>query len=1757
MIAALLTPALSTVDERVEMKEEPVIMEAPLNPCLGYDACTGVDAGGFNNNNQICDTGGSCPTLDLTPYVDADQVTSFYGHVNGFSGCGATTCDDDDFYLLDVPAGYQTNITTAWNSTVTHHSLAVYNADGWSGSGTGGVTTIQSNSCAATASAGTCYVEAGGMAASTIMIYIDCAFSGCQGNNPQDYRLDIEFFFPGDNGNIGDYTEETLIVADTLLETVQESWVPYPGSATSDTGNFDVNSGETVAIVLSYCDSWCDTESRITVTGPGGINDEFYPLGYQPSDVGTIVTSYTTPGTYTLSVDDPGWGDGGIGADAVLTMDAGNVTGLFQTDGFDLEAEAMGIVTDTTDEQDVWAVFIPEGYLVDVTLSWDNSADLDLALYGDYALTDMIDDSIYNNPELVTSTDLDWNDIAWIEVVWWSGFGVGDAIYTLSVEFIPVSGVPCYNQDDGGLPDTYYDVFTGDAGHEDIPSTKVIDTSAGSGAIRGMICGGYDDIDAYNFTVAPETGIFATLVFDDEHDYDIGFDLSKEIAAVPGTWTSIDEETNPQDGMRSVTSNLSYNPGSGVTWTLEMYDSFGDGWNGNSIDIIVDGVVVLDDVTIASGSFASLSFPVSCGSVVDANIDWNGSWDSEVSYEIFNQDGASAGAASYFDNIGLPNHGDLEDLIVTCAGGPPPPITYILGLGGDLPADDLEYNYTITWSTYSQTATWTNPTDDAGMGMDAGDEYLSRITLPTMNNTYTASAHDVWDSSDQYEIYVPENYGVRVTLGYPADTYMSLTIGDNDSLDDVSAYDDEMYPQSGYSLFDEGGETFVLSVDMIRGSGEYSMIIEVLWPENTLNPENDCGIGEDFNHFPWGPQAPWDTNWVNHTGMDNPTTSDIGPTGGTCMAWMDAAWDPQDNVRVSIPENHFLNVTIELLTDLDSEELSFTTVNDILGFTLLACPYFDTECGTDEWYQVSGFGLLEDAGDNMTMSTGAAPLDGGYVFLRSYIGIDSASGSGPSTSNIEYEITFEFINFSELWFPTDDAGSGSDACAAMLCGLNVTELAGNTDADVTATYNATTGDLEELSWTGWVSAANDKDDTYQFYVPQGYFYEICVEWDGQNWWGFDPDTMIRVFAYGDGSGEYPSSSGFWNTFPHSGASGSICIESYGMAGFGDVSGATNYFLVNDFSGNVLWPSNVDMLDEVPYWVNLSFMSLDRDGDGWLNDDEDACGTDADDPASVPTDTDADGICDFLDTDSDGDGVADIDDAFPYDPNESEDTDGDGVGDNSDDDTDGDGWLDEIERDCGTDAMDETSVPDDFDMDMICDPLDPDDDNDTWTDALDAFPFDAAEWADNDRDNIGDNADPDDDNDNFTDLTEIDCGSDPLANGDIPTDLDNDGTCDLLDNDRDNDGVDNDVDVFPDDSTEWADFDGDGRGDNADMDDDNDLVADGLDLFPYDASEWADNDGDGVGDNADLNDDGDAWTDLEEIACDTDPMDATSVPADYDGNMVCDKLDPDDDGDGVNDDVDDFPYDANEYVDSDGDGIGDFTDEDDDNDGWNDIVEPNCGSDPMNRLSVPSDNDADGDCDVTDADDDNDGVLDGDDAFPNNPTESKDTDGDGLGDNTDMDDDDDGWLDTTETVCRNMGGFGDPDSAAVTPADLDNDRVCDALDPDRDGDGVPNPSDEGLIASCEIQPWEDAFPDDASEQFDANCDGNGDNAVPLTLRDDFDADPTPFIGAGAGALALVAGLGLAMRSRGGGGDEDYLDETEDFEEEEDEDEEEGA
>ena len=175
---------------------------------------------------------------------------------------------------------------------------------------------------------------------------------------------------------------------------------------------------------------------------------------------------------------------------------------------------------------------------------------------------------------------------------------------------------------------------------------------------------------------------------------------------------------------------------------------------------------------------------------------------------------------------------------------------------------------------------------------------------------------------------------------------------------------------------------------------------------------------------------------------------------------------------------------------------------------------------------------------------------------------------------------------------------------------------------------------------------------------------------------------------------------------------------------------------------------------------------------------------------------------------------------------------------------------------------------------------------------------------------------------------------------------------------------------------------------------------------------------------DTDDDGDSFSDVREIECGTDPLDANSLVTDLDGDSICDELDddidgdgllndeetntgnfdneldsltdsanPDTDGDGVCDGPatpdagicvagpDAFPDDPAASLDTDGDGMPDelngesttglIEDEDDDNDIIDDVTELMCGTDPKVVNDLP-DNDGDGICDALD---DNDNIVD--------------------------------------------------------------------------------------------------------------------------------------------------------------------------------------
>ena len=150
---------------------------------------------------------------------------------------------------------------------------------------------------------------------------------------------------------------------------------------------------------------------------------------------------------------------------------------------------------------------------------------------------------------------------------------------------------------------------------------------------------------------------------------------------------------------------------------------------------------------------------------------------------------------------------------------------------------------------------------------------------------------------------------------------------------------------------------------------------------------------------------------------------------------------------------------------------------------------------------------------------------------------------------------------------------------------------------------------------------------------------------------------------------------------------------------------------------------------------------------------------------------------------------------------------------------------------------------------------------------------------------------------------------------------------------------------------------------------------------------------------------------------------------------------DEDGDGIFDWSDNCPSISNSIqADNDislGTDGGNACDPDDDNDSWTDENEIECGTDPLDSTSVPTDNDGDYICNIVDEDDDN-----------------------------------DGFDDVSEIGCQS-----NPFNVDDIPIDQDLDGICDFLDLDIDGDGWSNEeeifcdSDQYNSASkCQIS-WE--------------------------------------------------------------------------------------
>ena len=291
-------------------------------------------------------------------------------------------------------------------------------------------------------------------------IYLDCYSSYCQATSGyvSDYRMDIETW-PSDGGNYGDGTAQFGTGTSTWDDgrTYVGMCGQYGGSFCEvgpgtnngvDSGTKTLAAGESFGMFLNY-DNYANSESTVTVTCTSGASYSIARYaGVVPSSDGSgfFATTFNGPDTCTASTTDI-YSDGGYEVYWAGLTPA--VSGLLSTTLAAPTVSTYGVVG-TTDAYDVYAAVIPDGSYANISLTWNEAADLDLRVYSDSGLISLIGSSAgSSNPEVVdlgTTTDT----TVYVKVSYYSWGSTDPAAgYQLSLNLNPAVFPPCWFQDDG------------------------------------------------------------------------------------------------------------------------------------------------------------------------------------------------------------------------------------------------------------------------------------------------------------------------------------------------------------------------------------------------------------------------------------------------------------------------------------------------------------------------------------------------------------------------------------------------------------------------------------------------------------------------------------------------------------------------------------------------------------------------------------------------------------------------------------------------------------------------------------------------------------------------------------------------------------------------------------------------------------------------------------------------------------------------------------------------------------------------------------------------------------------------------------------------------------------------------------------------------------------------------------------------------------------------------------------------------------
>ena len=473
------------------------------------------------------------------------------------------------------------------------------------------------------------------------------------------------------------------------------------------------------------------------------------------------------------------------------------------------------------------------------------------------------------------------------------------------------------------------------------------------------------------------------------------------------SWAILDNEGNSlASGSHGEipTTNGYCTPPPACEHTFVMNDSYGDGWNGSTVDILVDGVVVIAGATAAnagvtSGSTENLLFAATDGSQISISNWTTGTWTAEVSWAILNGDGGELASGI---------HGEVADVTASCPSCAAPSMLTVdstsatgavISWTAEAEITSWEYQLLISGETPAETGTassdnpltitgcYSNTSYDLYIRTDCGGTYSSwAIASFTTNPACGDTLYDSGGSDGDYAsnelttvTVFPENDGDLVTFTFLSfnteANYDDLTVYDGpDTLSTiVGVFDGTEIPDPISSTHATGALTFVFDSDGSVVRSGYEILIscapqpeclaptdltasivtassvDVSWTVNNEETQWEYIIQPQGTGTPTTAGTAITTNPFTITGTDSGTDYEIY-IRAICNATDVSTWTGPLNITTSPACGDTIYDSGGADGDYASNELTTVTVfpendGDLVTFTFLS---FNTEANYDD-----------------------------------------------------------------------------------------------------------------------------------------------------------------------------------------------------------------------------------------------------------------------------------------------------------------------------------------------------------------------------------------------------------------------------------------------------------------------------------------------------------------------------------------------------------------------------------------------------------------------------------------------------------------------------------------------------------------------------------------------------------------------------------------------------------------------------------------